>query len=88
MKDKFSMFSPTQSKVDYSDSSINFKKIPNRYAVYDEFTKPKESIKQTGFHAVSATNLDYLKKIPEEYSHLRQTLNYKTNNFEEWMPEE
>jgi hypothetical protein len=87
MKDKFSIYSPTRPKPDYAESSNNFKKIPNMLAVYDEFTKPKEAMRQTGFHAVSATNLDYLKKIPEEYSSLRQTLNYKTNNGEEWMPE-
>jgi hypothetical protein len=82
MKDKFSLFSPTQTKVEYLDSSSNFKKIPNKFAVYEEFSRPKESMRQPVFHTVSATNLDYLKKIPEEYSSLRQTLNYKTNNME------
>jgi len=35
MKDKFSIYSPSRPKLDYTDSSNNFKKIPNKLAVYD-----------------------------------------------------
>lgn len=34
MKDKFSIFSPPASKNEGMDASINFKKSPNKFAVY------------------------------------------------------
>lgn len=34
MKDKFSIFSPTPARTDPLESSIAFKKSPNKFAVY------------------------------------------------------
>jgi hypothetical protein len=85
MKEKFSIFSSPPNRSEPSESSINFKKSPNKFAVYEQLGKPKETGKGNAFHAVSATNLDNLRKLPNEYSTLRQTLNFKTSDFEGWM---
>lgn len=84
MKEKFSIFSPTASKTEALETSINFKKSPNKFAVYEPNNKPKEFPKHGGYQSLSYTNLDHLKRLPNEYSNLRQTLTYKTSDFDSW----
>lgn len=64
MKDKFSIFSPPAARNEASDQGINFKKSPNKFAVYEPPTKTKDYHKLTPNHSFSATNLDNMKKIP------------------------
>lgn len=85
MKEKFSIFSPQAGKAEAYEPTVNFKKSPNKFAVCDPLTKPKDSLKFPSNQFVSSHNLDNLKKLPSEYSTLRQTLSYKPSNFEEWM---
>jgi hypothetical protein len=86
MKEKFSIFSPTSSKNDTAiQSSINFKKSPNKFAVYEPTNRAKEYIKNGGHQSLSTANLDHLKRLPDEYANLRQTLSYKTSDFDGWI---
>lgn len=82
MKEKFSIFSPNSGKTDTLESSINFKKSPIKFAVYEPNNKPKDLPKYSPYQSISSTNLDQLKKLPHEYSNLRQTLSYKTPDFD------
>lgn len=84
MKEKFSIFSSPQNRTEPNQPSINFIKSPKKYAVYDQSDRLKESVKPSTFHAVSANNLDNLKKLSNESSALRQTLNNKTSDFGGW----
>lgn len=79
MKEKFTIFSPNSSKNNQLEASINFKKSPNKFAVYEPESKPKETPRYTGYQSFSSTNLDQVKKISNEYSNLRQTLSYKSD---------
>ena len=40
MADKFSIFSPNNRYA--QESQINFKKSPNKFAIYESMNKPKE----------------------------------------------
>ena len=57
MKDKFSIFSPPSNKTASYTNDINFKKSPNKFAVYEQMLKPKESSKFSGSHGPSSPNL-------------------------------
>lgn len=81
MKDKFSIFSPQASKVDL-ESLINFKKSPTKFAIYEPSGKPKDLTKSREYQPYSANNLDNIKKLSDDYSYLRQTLNCKTADFD------
>ena len=82
MKEKFSIFSSPPNRSEPTETSINFKKSPNKFVVYEPFTKTKELTKPYPLHTVSSHNLETLKKLPNEYSSLRQTLNFKTSDFD------
>lgn len=88
MKDKFSIFSPQASKADPLESSINFKKSPNKFAVYEPSGRGKDLTKSSAYQSFSTTNLDNIKKLSDDNSYLRQTLNFKTADFDGWMHEE
>lgn len=64
-----------------------FKKSPNKFAVYEPFIKPKDTTNFPPNQSLSSKNLENLRKLPSEYSTLRQTLNFKPSNFESWMQE-
>ena len=85
MKDKFSIFSPPAVKNQIFEEGITFKKSPNKFTVAEPLVKPREVNKYLSNHSLSAVNLDNMKKIPSQYSALRQTLNCKPSNFETWM---
>lgn len=70
-----------------SETSINFKKSPNKFAVYEPDNKIKETPKYIVHQSLSSTNLEGVRRLPHEYSNLRQTLNFKTSDFEGWMHE-
>lgn len=88
MKEKFSIFSPTSSKSEALETSINFKKSPIKFAVYEPDLRSKDAPKYNGYQSLSTTNLDHLKKLPHEYSNLRQTLSYKTADFDSYAHED
>lgn len=85
MSEKFSIFAPSTSPVENADQNINFKKSPNKFAVYEPFVKPRDPPKFLQKNTAVPPNLDNMKKISSEYSALRQTLNFKRSNFETWM---
>lgn len=85
MKDKYSVFSPPAARSEAFEQGINFKKSPNKFAVYEPLTKAKDQPKFPGNQSVSSNVLDNMRKIPNEYSSLRQTLNFKPSVFEAWM---
>ena len=88
MKDKFSIFSPTYSRGGQGEAGINFKKSPNKFAVYEPNGKGRGEGKGNSYQSLSSTNLDHLRKIPSENAQLRQTLNFKTADFDSWMRDE
>ena len=64
MKDKFSIYSPTYQKPREQDSSITFKKSPNKYAVYEPDSKCKESPKTSNYQPFSPPGSDSIRKLP------------------------
>ena len=40
------------------------------------------------YHAQSMNNLESIRKLPTEYSNLRQTLNFKVTDFDSWNHDE
>ena len=40
------------------------------------------------YHAQSMNNLESIRKLPQEYSNLRQTLNFKVTDFDNWNYDE
>lgn len=76
MTDKFSIFSPTNK---YSgEAQINFKKSPNKFMIYESLYKDKEpEFRSTSSQVSSNNDFGTLKKLPYEYSTLRQTMSYQ-----------
>ena len=56
MKDKFSIFSPPASKTSNDPSAINFKKSPQKFALYEPYLKPREA-KPNVEKSLSSNNL-------------------------------
>lgn len=88
MAEKFSIFANTFNKADPLQSSINFKKSPNKFAVYEPNHRVKEFPKYNPYQSASTTNLQQLKRLPHEYSNLRQTLNFKALDFDGFIHEQ
>lgn len=88
MKDKFSIFSPQANKTENFSTPINFKKSPNKFAFIEPYYKTKDNLKNNTNQTFSYNNLENVKKISSEYSQLRQTMNFKTGEFDHWMHEE
>ena len=85
MKDKFSIYSPTYQRSREEDNSLTFKKSPIKFAVYEPDSKNKESHKTNSYQPISPPASEPLRKLPPEYSHLRQTLGCKPSNFDSWL---
>ena len=56
-----------------------------KFAVYEPLPKTKDSLKAFPHQSLSSANLDNLRKLPGEYSTLRQTLSFKPTNFDSLM---
>ena len=82
MKDKYSIFSPPASKTDSFASEINFKNSPNKFFIYEPLNKFKDPLKILSHQSLSSTNLENVRKLPNEYLNLRQTLSFKPSNFD------
>ena len=85
MKEKFSIFSPSYQRGGQEEEGINFKKSPNKFAVYEPNPKQRGEGKVNSYQSFSSTHIEPVRKIPTEYSNLRQTLNFKTLDFDTWM---
>ena len=81
MCEKFSIFAPSVIPIENVEQNINFKKSPHKFAVYEPFVKTRDPPKFLQKNTLTPPNIDNMKKIPSEYSALRQTLNFKRSDF-------
>lgn len=88
MKEKFSIFQSAPDRTAAVESSINFKKSPNKFVVYEPAAKLKDPSATTLSQAASAKELDHLRKLPSDYCSLRQTLGFRTTDFDSNAHEE
>lgn len=86
MKEKHSFLSPQANKHDHHDSTFNFKKSPTKFAVIDPYKQAKDHLKNSPNQNQTFTynNLEHVKKISNEYSHLRQTMYFRTLDYSQW----